>query len=120
MATGKDKPKAVVGNFVGVVVRLNGGADEATGNVSFEFLIEAFPAPDTVDRFVPCRLDNPGAWKLRDAGNPPLIYGCGKRFLGRLFGQVEVTDQADQDGNDPAPIGAVQGLDRLGSIERHT
>ena len=105
---------------MGVVVRLNGGGDEAAGNVSFEFLIEAFLAPDTVDRFVPRRLDNPGAWKLRDAGNPPLIYGCGKRFLGRLFGEVEVTDQADQDGDDPAPIGAVHGLDGLGSIERHT
>jgi len=36
-----------------------------------------------------------------------LVYGGCKGFLRRLFGEVEVADESNQGGDDPAPIGAI-------------
>ena len=52
-------------------------------------------------------------WMIQARGNSgtpevrPLVHGGRKGFLRRLFRQVEVADQPDQGGDDPAPIGAI-------------
>ena len=63
-------------------------------------------------------LDDPGARELGDAGSPPLVHGGRKGFLRRLFGQVEVADEADQGGDDPAPIGAINCFNGRGGVRR--
>jgi len=52
-------------------------------------------------------------WMIHARGNLhardwPLIHGGGKGLLRRFFGEVEVTDKADQGGDNPAPIRAIQ------------
>lgn len=36
-----------------------------------------------------------------------MVHGGCKGFLRRLFGKVEVADESNQDGDDPAPMGAI-------------
>ena len=91
-------------------------ADHAAGGVRFELFLEPRPVPDAVDGLVPGGLDDPGARELGDAGGPPLVHGGRKGFLRRLFGQVEIADQADQGGDDPAPIGAIDCFNGGGGI----
>ena len=67
-------------------------------------------AADAVDGLVSGRLDDPGARELGNAGGRPLIDRGRERLLGRLFGHVEVADQPDQRGDDPAPVGAIDHL----------
>lgn len=53
---------------------------------------------------IPSRPHQPGA---RVAGNPavpPAIGGYGERLLGGLLGEVEVAEEADQGGQDAAPL----------------
>jgi hypothetical protein len=49
-----------------------------------------------------------------------LIHRGRKGFLRRLFGEIEVTDESNQGGDNPAPIGAIDCFDGLGGIKRHT
>ena len=88
VATGEDQPKAIVGNFAGIVIRLFDGADQAVGGIRFKFFLKPRPAPDVVDGLVPGCLNDPCARELRDAGAAPLVHGRRKRFLRSLFGQI--------------------------------
>ena len=114
VTAGEDQPETIVGDLGRIVVGLLDGLVEPRRSVRVERFFRPRPAPDAVDRLVAGGLNDPGAWKLRDAGGPPLIHGGRKRFLRRLFSQVEVADEADQRGHDPAPIGAIHGIDRRG------
>jgi len=113
-----------------IVAGLRLGADDyLTKDVSLPHLIariaalfrrsDLLAAPQAVDSLVAGGLDDPGARKLRDAGIPPLVHGGRKRFLCRLFGQVEVADQPNQGRHDPAPIGPVDGIDGQRGILVH-
>ncbi len=116
MAAGEDQPKTIVGDFGGVVVRLLNGLarhDLAQLRGGVNLFVEPRPAPDKVDGFVPCRLDDPGTRKFRDSSGPPLVHAGRKGFLRRLFGHVKVTHEANQGRNDPAPVGAIKSLDSL-------
>ena len=119
MAAGEDQPEAIVGDFVRVVVRLLDGPVEPRRAVRLELLLGPRPAPEAVDGLVPGGLDDPGARELRDAGGPPLVHGGRKGFLRRLFGHVEVADEPDQGGDDPAPIGAIDCVDRRRDVRDH-
>ena len=115
VAASEDQPKAIVGDFVRVVIRVLRGKARPGRGVRFKFFLEQGPAPDAVDGLVPGCLDDPCTWELRDAGGPPLVHSGRKGFLRRLFGQVEVADEPDQRGNDPAPVGAIDRVnDRVG------
>ena len=65
-------------------------------------------------------------WMIQARGNSgtpevaPLVHGGRKGFLRRLFRQVEVADQPDQGGDNPAPIGAIDRFNRRGGFHRHT
>src|SRR6266404_4597791 len=111
MTAGEDQPKAIVGNFVCEIVRLLDGPGQRRSGVRFKFFLKPRPAAQTVNDLEPGCLDDPGAWELRDAGVPPLVYrGC-KCFLRRLFGHFKVAEEANKRGDDPAPIRAINRLD---------
>src|SRR4029077_1605119 len=95
MATGKDQPQAIVGNFVRVVIRLGNIANETGLRIRRQLLVVTSLTPDAVDGLVLCRLDDPGAGNIGDTGTWPLIDGGRKGFLRALFGQVKVADQPD-------------------------
>jgi hypothetical protein len=61
-------------------------------------------APDAVDRPIACRGREPCpgiGW--RAVARPPLGRD-GERLLNGLLGEVEVAEEADQGGEDPAPL----------------
>jgi hypothetical protein len=53
-------------------------------------------------------------------GRPPLVHSGCEGLLSRFFGQVEIADEPDQGGNNPAPIGAVDCLDGFGGLWGHS
>src|SRR5262249_4474140 len=103
----EDQPKTIVWDFTRVIIRLLHGSNQSGGDLRFEFLLEPRPASDAVNGFVAGRLDYPFAWKLGDPDDGPLLNGRRKSLLRRLFGHVEIAEEPDQSGDDPAPIGAV-------------
>jgi hypothetical protein len=61
-------------------------------------------AADAVDRTVACGRYEPGAWV---GGRPvagPALGGDRERFLGGFLGEVEIAEEADQAGEDAAPL----------------
>src|SRR5207237_10347617 len=69
-------------------------------------------APDAVDRAVPSGRHQPGA---RVGGRPlagPALGGDRKRLLGGFLGEIEVAEEADQAGEDAAPLVAEDLLER--------
>jgi hypothetical protein len=73
-------------------------------------------AAEPVDGAVAGRRDQPGAGIVRGPLAGPALSGDSKRLLSGLLGKVEVTEEADQGGEDPTPLGAEDLLDRAGSI----
>ena len=61
-------------------------------------------AADAIDRAVAGRDGEPGARVGRRALARPSLGGDGERLLGGLLGEVEVTEEADQRGEDPPPL----------------
>ena len=53
------------------------------------------------------------------AGDGPLFNGGRKSLLRRLFGHVEVAEESDQSGDDPAPIGAVNCINGGSCVRKH-
>ena len=119
VAAGEDEAKAVVGDVARIEVRRLDGQVGRGRREGVQLVREPGLATDAVDGLVPGRLDDPGARDLGDAGDPPLVHRGGKRFLGGLFGDVEVPNEPDQGGDDPAPIGAIDGVDGGVGIHGH-
>ena len=117
VAAGEDQPEAIIGDLGRIVVGLLGGRAQLRRGIRFQLVREPRPAPDAIDALVPGRLDDPGPRRLGNAGGPPLVHRGHKGFLGGLFGQVEIADEANEGGDDPAPIGAVDRVDSLVGIQ---
>ena len=62
---------------------------------SFQLFRQSGSAADAINGFVPSGLDNPGAWKFRDAVGFPLDDSNRERFLRCFFGHVEIANQLD-------------------------
>jgi hypothetical protein len=75
---------------------------------------------DAVDRAVPRRRHQPGA---RARGRPvagPALGGDRECLLGGFFGEVEVAEEADQGGEDAAPLVAEDLIEsRWGHCRAH-
>ncbi len=62
-------------------------------------------------------------WMIQARGNPgtpeapPLVHRGGEGLLGGLLGHVEVADEPDQGGDDPAPVGAIDEVDGSVGVE---
>lgn len=120
MAAGEDEAKTVVGDFDGVVVRNFSDGREAILHERLDLLVETLFASDAVDGFVAGGLDDPGAGEIGHAGFAPLHERGGKGFLCRLFGEIEVADEPDEDGDDSAPLGTIDCFDGRCGVQRHT
>jgi hypothetical protein len=64
-------------------------------------------AADPVDRPVARRADQPGAGAGGDAVARPALRGDREGLLAGFLGEVEVAEEADQGGEDAAPLLAV-------------
>ena len=120
MTAREDQAKAIVGDVARVELRRLDGQARPRRGIGVQLLREPRPATDAVDGLVPGRLDDPGARELGDAGHPPLVDRGGKGFLRGLFRDVEVANQPDQGGDDPAPIGPIDRVDGRVCIRAHT
>lgn len=119
MAAGEDQPQTVVFHLVhlrrlGRVFQLLGQQPQRG--------IEARPPAQGIDGLEATGGHQPGARVVRNAIAWPLLQRGGEGVLQRFLGTIEITQQADQRGQDPTRFAAVDRLDlrrRNGSSERH-
>ena len=113
VAAGEDQPQAIVGDLGRVVVRLLDVRDSIR-TATYDFSFSSNCARRRIRSMALCR----AVWMIQaarrfgDAGGPPLVHRGRKCFLRSLFGQVEVTEETNQCRDDPAPIGAINCLNR--------
>ena len=119
VTAGEDQTQAIVGDIARIERRRRDGQARFGRDVGGNLLREPALAADAVDGLVPRRLDDPGPRRFRHAGGPPLVHGGGKGFLRGFFRDVEVPDEPDQSGDDPAPVGAIHGVDGHIGIHGH-
>ena len=113
VTAGENQPQPLIGDVARVVIRFRASRDHAGGGVPCQFFRQPRPAPEAINSLVASRLEDPRAWMFRDAEGSPLVHGGCKGVLRRLFGDVEIADKPNQDGDDAAPIGAIHGVNRL-------
>ncbi len=119
MAAGEDQPQTVVFHLVhlrrlGCVFQLLGQQPQRG--------IEARPPAQGIDGLEATGGHQPGARVVRNAIAWPLLQRGGEGVLQCFLGTIEITQQADQRGQDPTRFAAVDRLDlrrRNGSSERH-
>ena len=92
MAASEDQSQAIVRDFICEIVRFGDNRHQTGLQVFFKFFLQARAATETIDGLVACGLNDPGARKFGNAGSGPLINGCGKCLLGRVFRDVKVTE----------------------------
>jgi hypothetical protein len=68
-------------------------------------------AAEAVDRAAPRGEDDPALRTGREPGPRPALHGDGERVLDRLLGDVDVAEDADEDGHRAAVLGAEDTLD---------
>jgi hypothetical protein len=110
MAAGEDEAQAFIGNRVHLVVLFLfqlGQACEQLGLVR-----ERAVAANAVDRPVSGGRDDPGGGIRGRSVLGPACKRGRERVLYRVLGEVEVTEDADQDRNRAAPLLTEEGLDR--------
>ena len=118
MAAGKDQAEAVVGNFIGLEAGIWIRGHKPGRNFLVQRFFETSATSDAVDGFVPGGLNNPSARIIGHSDGAPMRESGGESILHRVFGKLEVADQANHRGDDPAPIGTVESLDgRVGAGE---
>ena len=94
---------------------LSGIASTGGGDVAVD-RVEAGAPADAVDRLEAARGDEPRHRVGGDAVARPLLDGGPERVLHRLFGEVEVAEQADQRRQHLARIAPEQGRDGRGDV----
>src|SRR6266571_380138 len=100
MAAGEDQLQPLVGKARLVHLVLHGFGDFQQAGL----LGERALAAQAVDRAVAGRDRQPGAGIGRGAVARPALGGGRERFLGGLLGEVEVAEEANQTGEDAAPL----------------
>jgi hypothetical protein len=94
VTAGEDQLEPFVGNDSLLVVRELLGSRKQLG-----LLDERSLAPDPVDRAVSCRRDNPRTRVRRRAVDRPAFGGADKCVLYRVLGEVEITEDAAENGD---------------------
>jgi hypothetical protein len=108
VAAGEDQAQPVVGHgaLLGRRLRLAPQQDR----LGVAVLAGRLPA-EPVDRPVPGGGDDPAGRARWRPGRRPAPHGLGEGVLDRLLGQVDVADDADQDGDRAAVLAAEHRLD---------
>src|SRR5688572_16642795 len=68
-------------------------------------------APKTIDDAVPSRRDEPSGRARRKTIGRPSLNGHGKGVLDRFFGEIDVAESTDENGNGPAVLVTKDPLD---------
>ena len=110
VAAGEDQAEAVVVHGSHLLRGLVAVVDELGLGVAV--VARRLPA-QAVDGPVAGGGDDPAAGVGRHAGGRPLLHGHRERVLDRLFGEVDVAEEADQGGDGTAELPA-EGLLDLG------
>jgi hypothetical protein len=92
MAASEHKAEA----FVGDLLTIKTGLFEAGGTCRkqrLDFFFKMSAAAQSVNGFVPCGLNDPGAWRIRDARDRPFVQGGGECLLRIVLGQIEIFEE---------------------------
>src|SRR5579863_2450778 len=116
MATGKDEPETLILNLPCLVLFRWSEPSVIARKLRLDLFREKGLPPEAVDGLVARGLDNPGARHSRDTASRPLLQSSRKCFLRILFGQIEIAQQPDQRGYNPAPVGAINLFNGCGGI----
>src|SRR5204863_2912482 len=110
VATGEDQAESLVGHrlFLVVVALQLCEPLEQLGLPRQRLL-----APNAVDRPVPRRRGQPGRRVLRHSVAWPALESGRDRVLEGVLGELEVAEDADQGGEDAAPLLAEEGFDAV-------
>ena len=103
MAAGEDQPQPVVAHRAHLLGRARRRARAASAACGVPVVAGRLPA-EPVDGPVAGRGDDPAARVGRHAVDRPALDGDGERLLDRLLGEVDVAEDADQGGDDPAVL----------------
>src|ERR1700730_8435929 len=105
MAAGKNQAQAVAKHGIFRLTFTVAGRSESQllphPGKSLELVLlffETHPPSYQIDGFVARRRHQPCPWVLRTALPGPLFDGHSKRFLSHLLGQIEVSEEANQGG----------------------
>jgi hypothetical protein len=110
MTTREDEAEAIVGDAAHVaVVRVRLELRQACQQLRLPR--KAALTADPIDRAVPRGRDEPRAGILRRPVVPPALDRDCECVLDRVLGELEVTEDADEDRDGAAPFLTEQGLD---------
>src|SRR5512133_154295 len=109
VAAGEDEAKAFVGDRAHAVFFLGAQALESCEQLGLA--CERALAADPVDRAVAGRRDDPCTGIARRALSRPALDGRREGVLHRVLGALEVTEDADENGNRTSPLLAKDGVD---------
>src|SRR5262249_38099378 len=112
VTAGEDQAQPVIAHRADLV-RLVAGEEQ--GGLQAAVLAERLPA-ESIDRPVAGGREDPARRTRRQPGRRPAVRRHGERVLDRVLGDVDVTEDADQDGHgatvllteDPADLGGGQ------------
>jgi hypothetical protein len=107
MAAGEDQTEAFVAHGALLGRRVRGVQEGGFGVPAVPLGLAAQP----VDRAVAGGGDDPAGRARRHSGLRPAPDGRGEGVLDRFLGEVDVAEEADEDGDGPAVLGAEDGLD---------
>src|SRR5262249_50647362 len=112
MAAGENQPKPVV--LDALVVQRRGGALVGVEMLGNDLLRSKPPFPTHgINPLEPARGNQPSAWIGRYPLFRPPLQGGSEGVVQRVLGKIEVTQQADQRGENPARIRAIKCVDAL-------
>jgi len=112
MAAGEDQLQALVGDRPVVEVELVHGRRRSLAVQLPRLVLQRPLAADAVDRAVAPGRDQPGQRLLGRAVARPALGGDRERLLRGLLGEIDVAEEADQGGEDAAPLAAEDLLDQ--------
>jgi hypothetical protein len=113
MATGKDEAKPVVIEMPFVPARRIEGFDLQLVRDVIEGAIEASAAADTVDGFESACRHQPCVRISGDTVARPLLHGRHDCVVQRFFGHVEISEEANQGGENATRLAAINRLQRV-------
>jgi hypothetical protein len=105
MAAGEDETETIVRDRAHLFLLVRGHVED------LELPLERLLPPDPVDGSVARRRQEPRRWVVRRPDTRPALERRFERLLERVLGEVEVAEDTNQGGEDPATFLAEQPID---------